>query len=80
MWLMDGATKLADVNLNAIPTDWHIQGTGDHNGDGNADIVWRHDNGTTVLWEMDGATKLADVNLNTISNDWQIFLPQYDVV
>jgi hypothetical protein len=24
---------------------WHIVGTGDHNGDGKADILWQNDNG-----------------------------------
>lgn len=36
-------------------------GTGDFNGDGYSDIVWRNVGGTTALWEMDGGTKLADV-------------------
>jgi hypothetical protein len=28
-WEMNGGTKLANINLNAISTDWHIQGIGD---------------------------------------------------
>jgi Ca2+-binding RTX toxin-like protein len=73
VWEMNGGQKLADVNLNAIPTDWTIQGTGDFNGDGKSgDIVWRHTNGTTVIWAMDGATKLFDLNLNFIPNEWSI--------
>ena len=56
-----------DVNLNAIPTDWTIQGIGDFNGDGKSDLVWRNSaSGTTVLWEMNGGQKLLDVNLNAI--------------
>src|SRR5207237_159559 len=72
-WLMNGGQKLADVNLNAIPTNWNIQGIGDFNGDGNSDIVWRDSlSGTTVLWEMNGGQKLLDVNLNAIPLDWHI--------
>jgi hypothetical protein len=37
-----------------VPNDWHIQGTGDFNGDLNADILWRHDNGQVYFWEMNG--------------------------
>jgi len=25
LWEMDGGAKLADVNLNTIPTDWTLQ-------------------------------------------------------
>ena len=30
------------------------QDVGDFNGDGNSDILWRHDSGQVYLWEMDG--------------------------
>src|SRR6266542_3776884 len=36
------------------PNDWHIQGTGDFNGDGNSDVLWRHDSGQVYFWQMDG--------------------------
>jgi hypothetical protein len=46
---------------------------GDYSGDGRDDILWRHDNGLTVLWEMDGAS-VVDANLTSVqvSNDWGI--------
>ena len=39
VWEMDGSQKLLDVNLNAIPTAWQVQGVGDFNGDGKSDIL-----------------------------------------
>ena len=33
-----------------VPTDWQIAGTGDFNGDGRHDILWRHENGTLTDW------------------------------
>ena len=31
-------------------TFWHVVGTGDFNGDGVSDILWRHDDGTVTDW------------------------------
>jgi hypothetical protein len=30
-------------------------GTEDYNGDGKADVLWRHTNGTNYVWHVDGA-------------------------
>jgi hypothetical protein len=33
-----------------VPTSWHMAGTGDFNGDGRVDILWRNDNGNMTDW------------------------------
>ena len=33
-----------------MPTAWHVDGTGDFNGDGRDDILWRHNSGTLTNW------------------------------
>ena len=33
-----------------MPTSWHIAGTGDFNGDGRDDILWRNDTGAVTNW------------------------------
>ena len=35
---------------------WTVVGTGDFNGDGMTDIVWRDTAGDTAIWLMNGAT------------------------
>jgi hypothetical protein len=64
------------ANLNTVvPNDWHIVGTGDFNGDGRTDILWRADDGTVRDWmgQTNGAFAGNVINLNeTISNDWHI--------
>ena len=36
-----------------VPTSWSIVGTGDFNGDGNLDILWRDNTGNVAIWLLD---------------------------
>jgi hypothetical protein len=57
-----------------VPTDWHIQGTGDFDADGRSDILWRHDSGQTYIWEMNGLNVKAEGTIAhaAVGTDWQI--------
>jgi hypothetical protein len=48
-----------------VPTSWHVAGTGDFNGDGLIDILWRADDGTTTDW-------LAQAN-SSFAGNWDNF-------
>ena len=64
----------ASFNI-AVPTDWHIAGTGDFNGDGRADILWRAGDGTVRDWlgQANGGFVGNVSNLNIgVPNSWQI--------
>jgi hypothetical protein len=79
VWLMDGATRTGSRALNALTDlNWQVAGTGDYEGDGKADILWRHGkpgegvNGGNQVWLMNGATRLGVRNINAISDlNWQ---------
>jgi Ca2+-binding RTX toxin-like protein len=64
------------ANLNiAVGNDWHVAGTGDFNGDGRSDILWRNDNGTVRDWlgQSNGGFAGNTANLNiAVGNDWHI--------
>ncbi|HEV2044406.1 MAG TPA: FG-GAP-like repeat-containing protein, partial [Sphingomicrobium sp.] len=52
-WLGTATGGFTPNNANAaalVPTDWQVAGTGDFNGDGRDDILWRNDNGTVSNW------------------------------
>ena len=81
LWLMDGDNNTADVIAKAGPhasgalAGWHVKGSGDFNGDGNADIIFQHDNGQAAMWLMDGnanTTFVGAVGPFNPGADWQI--------
>jgi FG-GAP-like repeat len=41
IWLMNGATPLAEPVIGNPGPSWHVIGTGDFNGDGQSDILFR---------------------------------------
>ena len=80
LWLMDGSYS-GEVHAKVGPfasgalAGWHVKGSGDFNGDGNADIIWQHDNGQAAMWLMDGnanTTFVGAVGPFNPGADWQI--------
>jgi hypothetical protein len=81
VWLMNGTTELNSVLLRTIPANlnWDIVGTGNFNGDGNTDILWRnYSTGENAVWLMNGTTELNSVYLRTIpaNLNWDIVGPK----
>jgi hypothetical protein len=76
VWYMDGATILYGQYLDSLAdTNWKIVGTGDFNGDGKVDILWRNyvAGGLNAVWYMDGATILYGQYLVSLTDtDWEI--------
>jgi FG-GAP-like repeat len=59
----------------AVTNDWHVEGTGDFNGDGNSDVLWRQDgSGQTYIWEMNGLQIQGEggVAHAAVTNDWHV--------
>ena len=70
---MIGGLLLASVGGQVVYNSWAVVGTGDFNGDGKSDILWRNTNGTVAIWEMNGGQVLASVGGRSASAfDWTL--------
>ncbi len=38
---------------------WHVEGSGDYNGDGKSDILWQNTDGTPAIWFMNGTNVIS---------------------
>jgi hypothetical protein len=55
-----------------VPNAWTIVGTGDFNGDGFRDILWRNTNGDVDIWLMNGFQILLTMDLGNVPTVWSI--------
>jgi hypothetical protein len=91
IWEMNGtqvkATDYIRIGQSVIGVpgpDWHIVSTGDYDGDGKGDILWRTDGGWLAVWNMTGMQiKSADyvkIGQNVVGApgvDWNIIHHEY---
>jgi hypothetical protein len=76
LYPMNGTTILPGEGfLRAVPDqDWQIAGTGDFDGDGRADILWRHSvSGENYVYLMNGLSIVNEGYLRTVADqNWQV--------
>ena len=81
MYPMDGKTILGQEGYLRTVADqsWQVKGTGDYDGDGNADVLWRNSvSGENYLYPMVGTTiKPTEGYLRTVvDQNWQVQNPK----
>jgi len=72
---MNGVTCTGEAFLPTITDqNWQIAGTGDYNGDGKVDLLWRNRvTGVNAVWYMDGVTWTGEAFLITVADqNWKI--------
>jgi hypothetical protein len=51
---------------------WSIAQTGDYNGDGMSDLLWRDNMGNTSMWFMNGTSVGSVGNVGNIPITWTV--------
>jgi len=72
---IQGLAIIETASLSTVTdTNWHIVGTGDFNGDGKVDILWRnYADGRNLVWYMNGVSSIGWASLSTVTDtNWQI--------
>ena len=73
IWLMNGGQVSSVTLIGNVPTRWSIVGTGDFNGDGKIDILWRDTNGNVAIWLLDPFEQVAvSLYVATVPTTWSI--------
>jgi len=72
IWLMNGVTPISQTDIGNVSTVWTIVETGDFNGDGMSDILWRNTDGDVAIWLMNGSTPISQTDIGNVSTVWTV--------
>src|SRR5438477_724951 len=68
---MNGSS-MTSAAFFTVPAGWSLAAIGDFNGDGKADLFWRHTDGSAVTWLMNGGTILNAIFYNHMGPEWAV--------
>jgi FG-GAP repeat. len=78
-WWLDGCNVVGTQSLSigqVSDTNWRVVGSGDLNGDGNTDLVWRHrTEGWLAVWYLAGINVASTqfLSINRVADlDWEV--------
>ncbi len=76
-WFMQGSQVVSAqfLSTNKIDPAWKVVATGDVNGDGKADLIFRHADGSLAVWYMNGTQVIGTffLSINRMADpNWKI--------
>jgi hypothetical protein len=72
-WLLNGFQVVQIGSLWAVPSNWSIAESGDFNGDGKSDILWRdYSGGNVAVWLMNGLQVSSLAGIGYVGLNWTI--------
>jgi len=69
---MDGTAAIGGGPIATVDAAWSIAGVADFNLDGQADLLWRHADGSIALWRMSGAQFLGGGTIHNPGAEWSV--------
>jgi hypothetical protein len=60
------------AGIGNVPVTFSLAATGDYNGDGLSDLLWRDTGGNTFLWFMSGTQVLSSGAIGNIPTTWML--------
>jgi len=73
LWAVQNGQVTGSHGLGTVASNFVVQGIGDFNGDGNADILWRDTNsGTLSIWYTNGSQVTLSANVGTLPSNWNV--------
>ena len=73
VWLMNGLNSSGGLTTQQLGADWQPVVTGDFDGNGTSDVLWRNVNsGQTAIWFMSGTQSSGVATTQQLGPDWHV--------
>jgi hypothetical protein len=75
IWFTNASWQVqSSLAIGVVPASstWSIVQTGDYNGDGKSDILWKDGSGNLAIWFVNGSAVSSTANLGNVGTSWAV--------